>query len=276
MKIQAIQIVRLTLIFMAIGNPGLQALPTAIPHGTVELIAEHNSIQPGNNFQIGLKFQLEKGWHIYWINPGDAGQPPRVTWNLPSGLSAGDILWPYPKALSAFSLVDFGYEDEVLLLVPMQASTSLTPTAQTSLSADIKLIVCQDVCIPGKTSLSLSLPVTAQTPAANFSAQVCFEAARQKIPKPAPASWKISVADRKDYFYLNAVVGRSIKEAFFFPLEESQIENVTSQKVQLSKSGFAIALKKSAQLTKPIQRLRGVLLLGDKAYKVNAPVFRSN
>jgi thiol:disulfide interchange protein DsbD len=276
MKIQAIQIVRLALILVAVGNPALQALSTAIPHGTVELVAEHNSIQPGNNFQVGLKFQLEKGWHIYWINPGDAGQPPRVTWNLPPGLSAGDILWPYPKALSAFSLVDFGYEDEVLLLVPMQASTSLKPTAQTNLSADIKLIVCQDVCIPGKTSLSLSLPVTAQAPAANTSARVSFESARQKIPKPAPASWKFSVADRKDSFYLNVVVGRPIKEAFFFPLEESQIENATPQKVLPSKSGFAVALKKSRQLTKPIQRLRGVLLLGDKAYNINAPVARTN
>jgi DsbC/DsbD-like thiol-disulfide interchange protein len=273
---RVIQLIRLTLVLIAVSSPNLQALPTAVPHGTMELVAEHESIQPGRNFQVGLKFQLEKGWHIYWINPGDAGQPPVVTWNLPPGLSAGEMIWPYPKALSAFSLVDFGYEDEVLLLIPMQASASLKPSATANLNADIKLIVCQDVCIPGKGSVSLSLRVATQTPAINPAAKSSFDVARQKTPKPAPASWKFSVADHQGSFYLNAVVGRPIQHAFFFPLEESQIENAAPQRVQPSKSGFAIALKKSTQLTKPIQRLRGVLLLGDKAYNVNAPVVRTD
>ena len=275
MRLQAIERTG-ALVLMLFCCPFLRAAPTAIPHGTVELISEHNSIQPGHNFQVGLKFQLEKGWHIYWINPGDAGQPPRVTWSLPPGLSAGEILWPYPKAMSAFSLVDFGYEDEVLLLIPMQAGESLPSSVTMNLSADIKLIVCQDVCILGKTKLSLSLPVAAQPPQVNPAAKSAFDAARQKTPKPTPASWKFLVADRKGSFYLNAVLGRPIQQAFFFPLEESQIENAAPQNVQPTKSGFAVELKKSTQLTKPIPRLRGVLLLGDKAYNVNTPVVRAN
>jgi hypothetical protein len=55
-------------------------------------------------------------------------------------------------------------------------------------------------------------------------------------------------------------------------LEESQIENAAPQKVQPSKSGFAVELKKSNQLTNSIQHLRGVLLLTDKAYVIDAPV----
>ena len=261
----------LTAVLLVACGSVLRAQPAAIPHGTVELMAEHSSIQPGHNFQVGLRFQLEKGWHIYWTNPGDAGQPPRVTWALPPGLSAGEILWPHPKALSAFSAVDFGYEDEALLLVPMQASASLKPTT-VNLSADVTLIVCQDVCIPGKAKSSLSLPVVNQRPSVNAAAKPAFDAAREKLPQPTPASWEFQAADRKDSFYLNGVVGRPIKEAFFFPLEESQIENAAPQKAQPSKSGFGMVLKKSSQLMKPIQHLRGVLLLGNKAYVVNAPV----
>jgi thiol:disulfide interchange protein DsbD len=236
----------------------------------VELLAEHSAIQPGQNFQVGLKFQLEKGWHIYWTNPGDAGQPPRVTWELPAGLRAGSILWPYPKVLSAFSAVDFGYEDEALLLVPMQASGSLNHVA--NLNADLKVVICQDVCIPGKAKLSLSLPVASHAPSANSSTQGVFNAARQKLPMPAPASWKFQAKDSKDSFYLAGIVGRPIKEAFFFPLEESQIENAAPQKIQPSKTGFGVELKKSNQLTSPIQHLRGVLLLTDKAYVIDVPV----
>jgi len=67
-------------------------------------------------------------------------------------------------------------------------------------------------------------------------------------------------------------LGRPMKQAFFFPLEEGQIDNAAPQKVQPSKSGFAVELKKSNQLTKSIQHLRGVLLLTDKAYVIDAPV----
>ena len=263
-----VRILPLTIILFLACAAGLRAAPVTIPHGTVELVAEHNSIKPGHNFQVGLKFQLEKGWHIYWTNPGDAGQPPRVTWDLPAGLSAGAILWPYPKVLSAFSVVDFGYEDEVLLLVPMQANASLKAESA-NLNADLKVIICQDVCIAGKATLSLSLPVTSQAPSASATA---FNEARQRLPKPAPASWKFQAKDSKDSFYLSGVLGRPIKQAFFFPLEESQIENAAPQKVQPSKSGFAVELKKSNQLTKSIQHLRGVLLLTDKAYVIDAPV----
>ena len=60
----------------------------AIPHGTVELLAERQGIQPGHEILLGLYFRLEKGWHIYWINPGDSGEPPRLEWHLPAGLRA--------------------------------------------------------------------------------------------------------------------------------------------------------------------------------------------
>ena len=59
-----------------------QASGAPIPHGTVELISENQSIAIGHPFYLGLHFQLEKGWHIYWVNPGDSGEPPRVTWQL--------------------------------------------------------------------------------------------------------------------------------------------------------------------------------------------------
>ena len=64
-----------------------QAEGTPIPHGTLELIAQNQWIAAGHTLDLGLHFQLEKGWHIYWVNPGDSGEPPRVKWQLPTGLN---------------------------------------------------------------------------------------------------------------------------------------------------------------------------------------------
>src|SRR5579872_2186558 len=78
------------------------------PHSRLTLISEHNSIQPGQIFWAGLHFQLENQWHIYWVNPGDSGEPPRVTWNLPAGFHVGALTWPAPHRLRSSSLVDYG------------------------------------------------------------------------------------------------------------------------------------------------------------------------
>src|SRR5712672_2489742 len=131
--------------------PGAGASAASIPHGTVDLVAENQWIAPGRETYFGLNFQLEKGWHIYWINPGDSGQPPRVERHLPSGLKTGEIEWPAPRRLGTSTIVDFGYDRAVMLLVPVRASTTLPTNRAVQLAAELRVLVCREICIPGKT-----------------------------------------------------------------------------------------------------------------------------
>ena len=85
-----------------------QAPSATGPHGSVDLVSDVAAIQPGRPFWLGLRFRLEAGWHIYWTNPGDSGEPPRVKWNLPAGFEAGPIAWPVPRRIEDHSLVDYG------------------------------------------------------------------------------------------------------------------------------------------------------------------------
>ena len=251
---------------------GAQAAGTPIPHGTLELVAENQSIAPGHDFYLGLHFQLEKGWHIYWINPGDSGEPPRVKWELPAGLAAGEIEWPTPRRLGTPSIVDFGYEDEVALIVPMHADAKLASQGPEQLAAEVKVLVCREICIPGKAQLSLTLSVKSQAPAPDARTSDLFTAARKSLPQPAPRNWKFSVGDAKDSFVLSANFGHQITQAVFFPLGESQIDNVAPQKLAPTAAGFRLTLRKSDQLRKPIERLKGVLVLSaDRAYLIDVP-----
>src|SRR6476620_3363842 len=89
-------------------------------HARVELAARQASVNPGSDLQLGVHFILEPGWHIYWINPGDSGQPPSFEWQLPPGFTAGEIQWPRPERMqSSAELADYGYHDDVLLMVPI-------------------------------------------------------------------------------------------------------------------------------------------------------------
>jgi DsbC/DsbD-like thiol-disulfide interchange protein len=256
---------------------------TPIPHGTLELIAENQWIAAGHNFYLGLHFQLEQGWHVYWVNPGDSGEPPRVEWQLPAGLSAGALEWPAPRRLANSSIVDFGYEDAVTLMVPMHAEASLAAEQPVRLGAQVKVLVCREMCIPGKAQVSLSLPVKSQSPAPDSRTQDrrsadLFTATRKSLPRPAPENWTFRVADTKDSFELTAnlghqTTGHPITQAIFFPLAESQIDNAAPQKFLAAASGFRLTLRKSSQLLKPIDRLKGVLVFStDRAYVIDAPV----
>ncbi len=252
-----------------------QAQSTPIPHGTLELIARTPSIAPGQKLDLGLRFQLDKGWHIYWVNPGDSGEPPRVEWQLPAGLTAGPIEWPTPRRFESGTIVDYGYEDDVLLIVPLRVEANPRTQQPIRIDAKVKLLVCShEMCIPGKAELSLTLPIKSP-PMLNVHNNVVrkqdvenehlFAATSQSLPRPAPGNWKLSAADANDSFVLSVnpareITAREITQATFFPRAESQIENAAPQKLQPTAAGFRLTLRKSDRLLKPIARLQGVLV----------------
>ena len=244
----------------------------AIPHGTVELVSEQQSIHPGRPLLLGLHFRLEPGWHIYWINPGDSGEPPRLEWHLPAGLRAGDIEWPAPHRLPIPPLLDYGYEGEVLLPLRIENTAGLPPGKTATLAADMKAIVCREVCVPAKAQLSLVLPVSAERPRQSAETAALFDAARKAMPKPAPANWRVAAKDLGDSFELTVHTVAVGSQAWFAPLDPLVIESAAPQKAVSSKTEIRLILRKSDQLLKPLSRLRGVLVMPQGAYMIDAPV----
>src|ERR1700728_2393536 len=96
-----------------------------IPHGTIEIVAQNESIEPGRDFNIALHFQLDKGWHIYWANPGDSGEPPRVEWKMPKGVTAEEIEGPAPHRLGTPTIADYGCEAPVTMIVGVRTEQRL-------------------------------------------------------------------------------------------------------------------------------------------------------
>jgi DsbC/DsbD-like thiol-disulfide interchange protein len=236
-------------------------------HAKVGLIAENNSLQPGQTAWVGVLFDLEKGWHIYWVNPGDSGEPPKIQWQLPPGFQAKEIRWPTPVRLGAGTVVDYGYEGRVLLPVRMQVPADYKATKPVTLSADIRYLICREVCIPAKAQATLSIPST------NAAGAELFRSAFDNSPKPWPAGWKAQAMDNGRFFSLTLDTGTSEPRASFFPLEEDQIDNSAVQGLMATPRGVQIKIKKSDQLLKPITALKGVVVLGaGRAFEVSAPV----
>lgn len=253
-------------------SPSFSAQPANAEHLKVDLISDTMAVTPGKSFLIGLYFEPDTAWHIYWINPGDSGEPPRVTWNLPNGFQAGPIRWPAPMRLGSGTVIDYGYIGPVLLPIEVRAPGDVKTGANVALSATVRWLVCRDICVSGKADLVLSLPVQ-ETPAQPSSSSGLFRAALDRLPKAAPSGWKAEAASEKDNFVLTVRTGTAISKAAFFPLDADQIENSAPQVLSLFPGGVRLTLKKSDRLMKTPQILRGVLEFGPSgAYELSASV----
>lgn len=260
-------------LLVAATAPAAAAEQVSAKHARVELLSRQQTVALGSDVLLGVHFTLEKGWHIYWINPGDSGQPPVFKWQLPAGLTAGEIEWPRPKRLqSSPTVADYGYHDDVLLPVLVKVAPSAAPGKTVEIAVDAKWLICREICIPDHAQLRLTLPVAgnAQT---NPATAEYFVRTEKLLPRPLPKGWKASAESRKDEFVLTVRAGKPLGKAEFFPLEPNQIENSAAQKLQTVPKGLRIALKKSDLLLKSISNLRGVLVVaGGVAYQVEAPV----
>jgi DsbC/DsbD-like thiol-disulfide interchange protein len=242
-------------------------------HAKIELIADVRAPQAGTKLWAGLLFRLDPGWHVYWQNAGDSGEPPRIHWNLPPGFSAGAIAWPTPTRLGSGSIIDYGYENQVLLMVPIEGHSAGDKKDPIELAADVSYLVCREICVPGKAHASLSLPLNAQTSAEAEQWQTLFQQTKARLPRPTPPGWKVVAKSSGDHFVLSVDAGVSVGKATFFPLEPNVVENSAPQEFASARRGFRMTLKKSEQLTNPVSKLSGVVVINDgPAYEISVPV----
>jgi hypothetical protein len=57
-----------------VGNSS--AGPVKAAHLTAELLSSAPAIAPGGSTKVALVLYLEPGWHVYWVDAGDSGEPP--------------------------------------------------------------------------------------------------------------------------------------------------------------------------------------------------------
>ena len=248
----------------------LHAAPVKAPHLTVELLTPTPVIASPGEFKTGVYFKLDAGWHVYWINPGDSGLPPTVKWSLPAGITAGPLQFPTPKRLPLGPLMDFGYDNEVLFPIAMQAKSPLTPKSKLTLAAKVDWLVCREVCIPGKANLTLDITGGAK-PETDTAVQGLFDRLSKTLPQSMPSSWKTAFATTATGFRLAVLTGKKETSARFFPFDGNQISNPDPQKALPLKNGLLLDLKRDENLKATPESLKGIVVLEDgTGYTIDA------
>ena len=123
-------IIRLVALFAALAiGAGAAAQSLGPAHVRAALVAETRGVAPGSTLYVALVETIDQGWHTYWRNPGDAGEPTHIHWTLPPGWRAGDIVWPAPKRLPVGPLMNYGFENEAVLAVPLEVPADAKPAS---------------------------------------------------------------------------------------------------------------------------------------------------
>ena len=129
------------------------ANPVETGHAKASLITNLQSSSQ-ESFFVGVRLEMQDGWHTYWENPGDSGNPFNARWSTDAGVIIENVSWPTPQTIPYPPLMTYGYEGDVVF--PFQVFRSLD-TELTEISLDFDFLICADICIPEKATLTLDL-----------------------------------------------------------------------------------------------------------------------
>lgn len=262
------------LLALAAGLPARATSSSAdVAHLHVQLVIPASSLVRGKASSGGLYFKMEQGWHVYWRNAGDAGEPPRIQWTLPQGITVTGLEFPAPERIPVGPLMDYGYNNEVLFPFQIDVAGSAATGAAT-LFAKVNWLVCREVCIPGKAELEITRPIAdagaGVAPVEPDATLYARWAAR--LPQPVPAGFKAGFTPTAGGYRITLVTGQREAEAEFFPAESDLIANAAPQKVRPTAKGLTLDLQKDPTATTTAKKLAGIVELpGNRAYEIAVP-----
>jgi len=254
-------------------TPAIAAAVVDTGHVKAELIVSGEAV-PGGEVLVALRQTIAKDWHTYWRNPGDAGQATTLDWRLPSGWQAGQIIWPTPKRLPLGTLMNYGYEGEVLLPVSITVPADAKPGQRISLKAEAGFLVCKDICIPEQASLTADVVVASGAPKIDATAAKAISDTLTAAPK---LSGLKAVMTRDQGMVKLSITGAPLAggdfpDAYFFAFDSTLLDHARPQTIERGPAGLTLTLPAGYGFKKgPAPAiLAGVIDLGSAAYEIDA------
>ncbi|MEE2565934.1 protein-disulfide reductase DsbD family protein [Hyphobacterium marinum] len=210
------------------------------------LVTSRDTVQPGDRFHVGLRLEITDGWHTYWRNPGDSGEPTRIEWQLPDGFQAGEIVWPAPEVFPFGPLTNYGYAYEVVLPVEITVSPDVTPGFHT-LTGSATWLVCEEICIPEGAAIEAYVTV-GDAPEVNRRGTALIERALSQAPggEDGPVAGLRRTGERLLLTVAtpdDGVITGEIRNLRYFPYSGRLIDHSAEQAWALEAEGLAVDLQ---------------------------------
>ncbi|MDB6079803.1 MAG: putative ThiO:disulfide interchange protein [Akkermansiaceae bacterium] len=241
------------------------------------LVPERGTIAAGETVTVALKIHHQPHFHTYWQNPGVAGVPTTLDWQLPAGFTAGPVQWPAPEKTFMATHPVHGYERDVMLLVDITAPAQL-PAGPVELKAKAAWMACADGCYPGKKSLSVTLG-TGVAGVVDAASAAEFAKARAELPQPLQG-WKAELVSAaggaKIQLHLTPEASGPAKlEGLYFFSSDGQVSSDQPQQVTRNGDGSVdLTAVRSEYSPKGGKTLPGVLMT-TTSFSAGGPAYAS-
>ena len=226
-------------------------------------------VAPGKPLWVGLQLAHQPHWHTYWKNSGDSGLPTQLDWQLPPGITAGEIAWPTPKKIPIGTLANYGYEDTVLLPVPLAIAPSFD-AGQLDIKLKASWLVCRKECIPQEGDFALSIPVKSSTALSTGAFQATFDATPKSL---ATGASRIDISGQTLKVQLAglpaALQGKTLA---LFPETANVIEPAAPWQQAWQGAIWTAQLPLSGQRADSPASLPLVVALDQAAYRLDPPI----
>jgi|GEM_PF-250220 len=178
------------LFFVSLLTTSALSLATSIeeprtPDIKVALLADRSAISPGRSVELAIRFEIEPGWHIYWLNRGEGGLEPRFQWTLPDGFQVGSLRFPPPRRhIDQAGTHTFVLEGKPVILATLTAPPEVPPGRAIKIKLDARWLACKGTCYLGQSTPSFTLPVVEPTKQVLRTHETLFRKARAALPLP--------------------------------------------------------------------------------------------
>jgi thiol:disulfide interchange protein DsbD len=256
-------------VMVGLVTPALAQPNSGNKHAEPSLLSERAAIVPGDQFQTALKLVLQDGWHVYWKNPGDSGEAPAIRWKTPDGQDVtdtifGEFSWPTPEYEQVSpELANYVYKKQVTLPFQIKAPSTLKVGDRMQLQAQVLVLICSDICIPERYTLSFALPVEA-APRPDDAGSREIGTVLAAMPKPSNGT---SAASRKGGMLMLAIADPEIaaaakagRELRFYPLG-ADVLNAKPQRISRGDNGVTFEMPVSELAAAGDIALPGVVAL---------------
>ena len=218
-----------------------------------ELIAE-GPAPAGGEVELAIRMHTAPGWHGYWLNPGDAGLPMDVKWQLPAGFSVGPLRYPVPTRLTVAGLMNYVYENDYSVLVRLKVPANAIGTVP--IRANARWLACTDkVCVPEQGEFSLDIPVGTGTPD-----RAEFDQWRRALPRPLASLGHFSVAGDKLRVAVPLPAGIEVGAPYLFPMTDGPVDYPAKQGFRRTGDWVVAELQRRGAVPR---EFTGLLALGD-------------
>ena len=217
-----------------------------------QLVAE-GPAPTGGEVELAIHMRPVSGWHGYWQNPGDAGLPMDVKWQLPKGFEAGPLRYPVPTRLTVAGLMNYVFERDYAVLVRLKVPADAKGTVP--VRADAHWLACTDkICVPEQGELSLDLPVDSGP-----ASRAQFDQWRTRLAQPLATVGHFAVAGEKLRVAIPIPASVQVREPYLFPINDGVVDYEAAQSFRRSGDWLVADLA----LKKPPATFAGVLATAD-------------